>query len=88
MIKFGIEMCDIQRREGRYFVFEQPQGSRALDLESVKKMAMRQDVEISTMHQCMSGAEGQRCSGRGTRLQAHKDDVEPRGFDGSVVTTV
>ena len=55
VIKFGIEMCDIQRREGRYFVFEQPQGSRAWDLEAVKKMVMRQDVEISTTHQCMYG---------------------------------
>ena len=55
MIKFAMEMCDIQRREGRYFVFEQPQGSRAWDLEAVKKMVMRQGVDISTMHQCMYG---------------------------------
>ncbi len=55
MIKFAMEVCDIQRREGRYFVFEQPQGSRAWDLEAVKKMVMRQGVDISTMHQCMYG---------------------------------
>ena len=55
MIKRSMEMCDIQRREGRYFVFEQPQGSRAWDLEVVKKMVTKQDIEISTLHQCMYG---------------------------------
>ena len=29
LMKFAVEVCDIQKREGRYFVFEQPQGSRA-----------------------------------------------------------
>ena len=50
MIEFAMEMCDIQRLEGRYFVFEQPQGSRAWDLEVVKEMVTRQDVQISSMH--------------------------------------
>ena len=36
IVKFTIEMCDVQRREGRYFIFEQPQGYRAWDLEAVK----------------------------------------------------
>ena len=55
MIKVSMEMCEFQRREGRYFVFEQPQGSRAWDLEVVKKMVTKQEVDISTMHQCMYG---------------------------------
>ena len=55
MMNFAIEMCDVQRREGRYFVFEQPLASWAWDLEVVQKMVMKQDVEISTMHQCMYG---------------------------------
>jgi hypothetical protein len=62
-MKFAIEMCDVQRREGRYFVFEQPQGSRAWDLEAVKKMVMRQDVEISTMHKCMYGLKARDAMG-------------------------
>ena len=46
MIKFVFEMCDIQRREGRYFILEQPQGSRAWDLDVVKEMVMRQDCYL------------------------------------------
>ena len=48
-------MCDIERREGRYFIFEQPQGSRAWDLAAVKTMTTKQDAWIATMHQCMYG---------------------------------
>lgn len=55
MVKFAVEICDVQRREGRYFTFEQPQGSRAWDLEAVKEMAMKQGVQIPTMHRCMYG---------------------------------
>ena len=55
MMKFAVEMCDIQRREGRYFIFEQPQGSRAWDLAAVKTMTTKQDAWIATMHQCMYG---------------------------------
>ena len=50
MVKFAIEMCDVQRREGRYFIFEQPQGSRAWDLEAVKIMMAKEDIQITTMH--------------------------------------
>ena len=55
LMKFAVEMCDIQGRNGRYFVFEQPQGSRAWDLVTVKDMATKSDVWITTMHQCMYG---------------------------------
>ncbi len=55
MMKFAAEMCDIQRREGRYFIFEQPQGSRAWDLGAVKEMMTKRDAWITTMHQCMYG---------------------------------
>ena len=55
MMKFAAEVCDIQRREGRYFIFEQPQGSRAWDLGAVKEMMTKRDAWITTMHQCMYG---------------------------------
>jgi site-specific DNA-cytosine methylase len=55
MMKFAVEMCELQRREGRYFVFEQPQGSRAWDLGVVKEMMIKQDSWTTTMHQCMYG---------------------------------
>ena len=55
MMKFAAEVCDTQRREGRYFIFEQPQGSRAWDLGAVKEMMTKRDVWVTTMHQCMYG---------------------------------
>ena len=55
MMKFAAEMCDIRRREGRYFIFEQPQGSRAWDLGAVKEMMTNRDAWTTTMHQCMFG---------------------------------
>ena len=51
MMKVAVEMCDIQRREGRYFIFGQPQGSQAWDLAAVKTMTTKQDAWIATMHQ-------------------------------------
>ncbi len=50
MIQFSIDMCDVQRREGRYIIFEQPQGSRAWDLEAVKLMMTKEDIQATTMH--------------------------------------
>ena len=64
MMKFAVEMCDVQRREGRYFTFEQPQGSRARDLGAVKEMTTRQDVWITTMHQCMYGLKTRDAQGQ------------------------
>ena len=54
IIKFAVERCDIQRREGQCFTFEQPQGSLEWDLV-VEEMAMRQGIQITTMHQCRYG---------------------------------
>ena len=54
-MKFAAEVCYIQKREGRYFIFEQPQGSRACDLGAVKEMMTELDVWFTTMQQCMYG---------------------------------
>ena len=55
MMKFATEVCDSQRREGRYFIFEQSQGSRAWDLGAVKETMTKRDVWTTTMHQCLYG---------------------------------
>ena len=65
MMKFATEMCELQRREGRYYVFEQPQGSRAWDLGVVKEMMAKQDSGITTMHQCMYGLKTTDAEGEG-----------------------
>ena len=74
-VKFAIEMCDVQRREGRDFVFEQPQGSRAWDLEAVRVIMSNEDMQVTIMHQCMYGLNA-----RGT--ERGNDGVEANNYDG------
>ena len=57
MIRFAMELCEVQRRAGRLFVFEHPQSSRAWQLESVVSLTTREGVKKSTFHQCMNGLE-------------------------------
>ncbi len=38
MIRFSIELCELQHKSGRHFIFEQPQSSRAWSLNEVVKM--------------------------------------------------
>ena len=53
MIRFPMDICDLQRKAGRHFVFEQPQSSRAWQLDEVVQMAYRAGVNKSSFHQCM-----------------------------------
>jgi len=55
MIRFSIEICELQRKSGRYFIFEQPQSSRAWNLDEVVAMMHKDGVNKSTFHQCMYG---------------------------------
>ena len=57
MIRFAIELCEVQRKAGRFFIFEQPQSARAWNLESVVQLTIRDGVGKSTFHQCMYGLE-------------------------------
>ena len=57
MIRFSIEICELQHKAGRQFIFEQPQSSRAWNLDEVIKMTHREGVIKSTFHQCMYGLE-------------------------------
>ena len=43
-MKFAAEVCEMQRREGSYLIFEQPHGSRAWDLGSIKEMMTKRGV--------------------------------------------
>jgi len=57
MIRFSIELCELQHKSGRHFIFEQPQSSRAWSLNEVVKMTYREGVGKTTFHQCMYGLE-------------------------------
>ncbi len=57
MIRFSMDICNLQHKAGRQFIFEQPQSSRAWYLESVTEMTSREGVLKSTLHQCMYGME-------------------------------
>ena len=55
IIRLSIDICDMQRRAGRHFVFEQPQSSRVWQVDEVVQMTYRDGVIKSTFHQCMYG---------------------------------
>ena len=55
MIRFSGEICDLQRKAGRHLVFEQPQSSRAWQLNEVVQLMYRDGVNKTTFHQCMYG---------------------------------
>ena len=57
IIRFSMEVCDMQRRAGRYFLFEQPQSSRAWNINEVVQMTYRSHVIKTSFHQCMYGLE-------------------------------
>ena len=50
IIRFSMEVCELQRKSGRHFVFEQPQSSRAWNLNEVIQMTYREGVVITTFH--------------------------------------
>ena len=57
MIRFAIEICELQHKSGRHFIFEQPQSSRAWSLNEVVKLPFHDGVMKTTFHQCMYGLE-------------------------------
>ena len=57
MIKFSMVVCEIQGTSDLFFMFEQPQSSRAWDLESVAAMAARDGVAKARFRRCMYGLE-------------------------------
>ena len=57
MIRFSMEICELQHKAGRQFIFEQPQSSRAWNLDEVINMTYREGIIRTTFHQCMYGLE-------------------------------
>ena len=57
LMRFAVEMCDLQLRADHHFVLEQPLTSRAWALEPVMKLAATEDVIATEFHQCMYGLE-------------------------------
>ena len=57
MIRFSIEVCELQHKSGRHFIFAQPQSSRAWSLGEVMKLTCCDGVAKTTFHQCMYGLE-------------------------------
>ena len=55
MIRFSIEICELQHKSGRHFIFEQPQSSRAWSLNEVVQMVYCDGITKTTFHQCMYG---------------------------------
>jgi len=55
LMRFAVEMCNLQLKAGRHFVLEQPRTSRAWSLESVMKLTITQGVILTDFHQCMYG---------------------------------
>ena len=59
MVRFSMDICEMQHRAGRQFIFEQPQSSRAWNLDEVVKMGYHEGVVRTTFHQCMYGLRAQ-----------------------------
>ena len=57
MIRFSMEVCDLQHKAGRNFVLEQPQSSRAWHIDEVVQMTYRDNIFKTSFHQCMYGLE-------------------------------
>ena len=55
MVDFSAEMCLLQHKSGRKFVFEHPVSSRAWSLPSVKKLAELEGMYAVSFDQCMFG---------------------------------
>ena len=55
MVDYAVEMCVLQHRAGRKFVFEHPSTSRAWSLPSLHKLAMLEGMYAVDFDQCMFG---------------------------------
>lgn len=72
MISFLMEICWLQHRAGRLFICEQPQSSRAWNLDEVIKMAYSEGIARTTFHQCMYGLEARDRLGSALAFKPHQ----------------
>ena len=57
MIRFAVELCEMQRKSWRHFVFEQPRSARSWNPPLVQEVLMREGVHVAEFHQCEYGLE-------------------------------
>jgi hypothetical protein len=69
MVRFSMEVCALQHKSGRHFIFEHPQSSRAWSLNEVVKMMYCDGVTNTTFHQCMYGLMSSDSQGRAPALK-------------------
>ena len=57
MIRFSMDICELQHKAGRQFILDQPQSSRAWSLDEVMQMTYIEGTTETTFHQCMYDME-------------------------------
>lgn len=65
MLEFAIEMCHIQRRAGRGFLFEHQLPATSREMESLKKLANMPEVHKSVFDMCRFGMTAEDGEGEG-----------------------
>ena len=65
MLEFAIEMCHIQRRAGKGFLFEHPLSATTWEMESLKKLANMPKVQKSVFDMCRFGMTAEDGEGEG-----------------------
>lgn len=83
MIRFSFEVCELQHKAGRQFIFEEPQSSRAWNLDEVIKMTYREGVIKTTCSPMFVWPGSRRPDRIGSGIQTHVNPHEPLRAVGS-----
>jgi len=65
MVEFAVEMCILQHRAGRKFIFEHPAGAKSWKLPCLEKLRDITGVEAVVLNMCRFGMELEDKMGRG-----------------------
>ena len=65
LVEFAVEMCMIQHRAGRKFIFEHPAGARSWRLKCLEDLREVQGVESVVFNMCRFGMEMEDKQGKG-----------------------
>ena len=65
MVNFCVEICKVQMRAGRKFLFEHPQGASSWEKTDLKELRSQTGVVEANAHMCAFGMESQDSEGRG-----------------------
>ena len=80
MLEFGIELCQIQRRAGRGFLFEHPLTASSWEVGAVQQLQSEKGVLTSVFEMCQFGMCAEDAHGRGlvrksTQILTNVDEV-------------